>query len=773
VLACGGALALLVIAVLDSFLWAEPDYPRESAQVGSLLTQSPGQRAENVIPTGTFLFLRERTTAFAALAAARRETMTLGLTGAVERIGVERVTPDFFAVHQFRLAAGRTFTAEEEVSDAAVTVLSHPFASRLFGEPSAALGQIIRLDGRSFTVIGVLPPLPPTWATVSAWVPFAFTARDRGDFTFPELRISLRLQPGISFAAATDELNRFGPALKEHAPDQVRDWRVEVRLWREELAAPLRPFQGLLGAAAGVSAVLAALNAASLLLSRAAQRQRDIAVRIALGAPRRALLVPCVLQSAAIAGVGAGGAWLGCVVLLQGLRSAEPTALFLRLAESESPRLLVFAAVLGMLYFALLAATLAHFVRRISWHDSLKQTRIADRRVRRTQQGIVIAQVALGVALIANSGTLVDAWRQLRATPLGFAPEARAHFVMQPAPGRYATPEAKIAFARACEARLAELPGVERVAVSTALPLVGQRAFAFQLPGADTSPQAASNPRAIHAAVSPHYFDTMGIAVVAGRGFEASSPNSGTKVAVINRTLARQYFGDRDPLNTWIYPGTGESTWRLIIGVVDDVCHGGLRDARTPQIYEPFWQDPSDWFYVVLRGAAGRALPSPAAIQAAITLVDPEQAIGSVKSYSATLDQLTSRERLTAGTFLLAACIATLLAGSSLAALLALQTLERTPEFALRLALGSAPAALARLIVIGALRLVSLGIGLGVLAGYLLGKLSTASVVGISSPGPLAYAGAALAAAAIAVAAAWLPARRATRLDPARLLQSD
>lgn len=770
VLAIGGAIALFVTSILDAFLWKTPAHPGSPSLVAFVFGRGSTQSSNQNLPAATYLFLQTHNTTAAAFAGSRRELVTLGLEARAELLQAQSVTDQYFNVYGIRAATGRVFSEHDYASGQNVTVLSASLARKLFGDAARSIGARVRLNAREFVVIGVLPQLADDWEQTALWIPLIFTDRDRRDFTHPQVRTQVRLKPGRSLNELSDELAHLSREIEALAPNQVRGWNAVAVSWRTDFAAPVLPFRNLLIAAGLLSAILAGVNASSVLLSRATSRQRTLAIKQALGAPRRALILPFIGQAVVVAVVGATLGWGGAAVITHVIKVNEPSAAFIRLVDPFSIRGMVSAGALGVSYFIICGGKLARFALRVPWQEALRQSTISDRRVRRYQRWMAGFQIIVGVALVANTGQLFKVWQNLHRVPLGFVSDGLANFTILPANTRYDTPEKRVAFAEAIEAAVRAVPGVAAVGVTTSLPLVRSRAIPFILQGSENRPPAEW-PKAIHASVSADYFAAMGIKLLSGSGFDASEINTGHGKAIINRTLAKQHFGEKDAVGSWIFVGVGQPTWRLIVGVADDVLYEGLQSAPTPQIYEPLQQTPPEWFSVVLRSSTVRTLPSPAVLQDAIARVDPEQPLGPLRDFPGIIARLSSRERITAWTFLAVSAVAVLLATTSLGSILLLQSLEREPEFAVRIMLGATQHSIVGLVLRDAMGIALPSALLGLFASHGLGMLAQTSVVGFGTPGFWDYSLAIAISAVVAVLVSCLPATRAAKIQPVSLLR--
>lgn len=772
VLAAGSFLALLLFTVLDAFLWQDGGY-RAPDELVQILSQRKGQTPRRELPAGTFLFLREQSGSFTALAGIRPSTTSLDQAGRVEALATKLVTASFLDALGLVPQFGRGFLASEEAPGSSrVVLLSQTFWTERFNRDPAAVGARLLLDGQEHVVVGIMPPVPAEYEATMLWRPFTFGAREKRDFTFQELRVIARLRPEVPLAAAQQELARLSAALVAQQPAQAEGWTAHLTGWRTEYAAPIRPVLGLLIGAGALSAMLAGLNASGLALARFAARQREMAVRYALGASRRAVVGPLVGEGALLALLGAG---LGCVLVLPalvGLRRFTAETFLPAVTIELGGRTVGVAAALAGFYVLLLVSETTRRASQPTWTDFLKQSVLADRRVRRFQCLLIVVQLAAGFALAANATLLIEGWRRLRHTDVGFVTEGLALASIRTPAGRYATPAKQAAFAESVRAQVARLPGVQSAAVTVTAALSRFFPIPFLVHGAPAK-TLGELPVAGYAAVSPDYFATMGIRLAAGRSFTDGDRAGAPRVAIINETLARNYFPGKDPLNQWLYPTVDVREWRRVVGVVADVAQESLTAPPLPQIYEPFAQFPSDTFTLVFRAQGGRPLPAWPVLRGAIAAVDPAQPLGPVRTFASLLDRLTIRQRSAALALLVAAGFSLALATAGFGSLMALTTWQRHREFGLRLALGATPRVLVGLVLRQGLRLAAAGLALGTIGAFALGQAATAAVPGVATLGITPFAAAAGLLCLSTLTACAVPAWLATRVDPAQALRAE
>jgi putative ABC transport system permease protein len=684
--------------------------------------------------------------------------LTLVQDGAGERMGAVHVTTDFFALLGARPALGRLFSADAFVHGNEV-LLSHEVWLRRFGGEDKVLGRSVRLSDASYIVVGVLPAsfrLPNFSGGV--YLPFVPDARsaERGDHF---MQVVGRLAPGATLAQARAELDTVSRALAASFPDSNKDRTVLVRSWQESITASLRPAILLLFGAVLLVLVIACANVANMLLARAAARQGELAVRVALGASRgrvvRQLLTECLLL-ATLGGIA------GLALALWGI---DATRTVLRAGMIFEPaldgRALAFAVVVALgstfafgLWPALRAARgdLAAVVKQ----DGRSVTG-ARSRLRAT---LTVLQVALSFALLVGAALLGKSFVRVAGVEPGF--DARGVVTLQ-----MALPESKEprAFFERVLDRVQALPEVVSAGVTDFLPLSQSNING----GFDIEGKQLDDPNRFteYMIVSPAYFDTMRMRIVRGRGITAGDTATAQKVCVINQSMARRWFGDEDPVGKHIRIEWGDDSksWMTVVGIVADSHRWGLDGEPTPETYRPFAQLPYRNMALAVRGR-GSLGDLGAAIRREVAAVDPTEATFDVTTMAEAVDDSLRPRRMLLDFTSVFSAVALALAAIGLYGVLAVQVAQRTRELGIRLALGAQPAAVRALVVRQALLLTLAGAALGAVTALALSSLLSKLLFGVGATDPPTYVAVAVTLLLVAVAAAWLPARRATRIDP-------
>ncbi|HVT19101.1 MAG TPA: ABC transporter permease [Thermoanaerobaculia bacterium] len=705
--------------------------------------------------------------------------------GPPERIVGARVSRDFFAVLGVRPRLGRDFLPEEDRPGARrVVVLSHGLWSRRYGADPGVVGRQTLLNGDSYTVVGVMPPGFRFPRKAQLWTPCGLdpASQDKANI----MQVVGLLAPGIDRAAAKAGMDVIGRQFLASHPEYkyVDQETVAVTALQEYLYGGLRTPLLVLAAAVGCVLLIACANIANLQLARAAGRQREIAIRAALGAGSlriaRQLLVESLLLG--LAGGAAGlllGAWS-----LGPLLAASPVDADTLAPIGVDGRVLAFTLALSLLSVLLFGLVPALQAMRGNLHEPLKEgsTRsTGGARGQRTRRALVAAEVAIALVLITGAALLARSFVGLTRTDLGFAGDHVLTVKLSLPESRYGSGAALARFADRMVERVASLPGVERAALATSLPLEGGPDLPFTIEGRYRGGGSMEGVgEAQYRAVTPEFFRLLRIPRLRGRAFAAMDGRGAQLVAVVNQTAARRYWPKEDPIGRRItlgqpaVPELADPSPRTIVGVVGDVREQGVAKPPPPIVYVPLAQmaDPMATLFarlVPLNLAVRTAIPSPglaAQIERRVWAVDPQQPVTNV----ATLDEVVARSlgsrRFTTALLGLLAALALLLAGIGIYGVLSHTVHQRTREIGVRMALGADAGDVLRMVIRQGLTAVLIGVALGVAGALGLTRLLGSLLYGVGARDLATFALTPLLLTLVALLAAWLPARRASRLDP-------
>ncbi len=704
-----------------------------------------------------------------------------------ERIVGLRTTPSLFTTLQTGAAHGRVFTdAEAQPGTDRVVVLSHALWQNRFGGNPAIIGQSIRLNTESYTVIGIMPegfyfPTPRN----QIWVPFAFTPAEKTDEERGnEYSSSIaRLKPGATLAGVQRELDAIQARNAERLADSREFYKTSgfggtVQGFLEQNVANIRGMLWLVQAGVAAALLIGCANVASLLLARAVSRERELAIRAALGAGRgrlmRLLLVESLLLFLAGGALGLLVAWWGVDALGSLGLSTLPRAFGVQLDLSVFAFTLSCALLTGLAFGALPAWSAS----RSDAAAALKEAGARGSAGRRTtflRASLVVGEIALAVMLLSTAGLLVRSFEKLQQQNPGFSAGGVITARLSLPDAKYDQPAKRTAFADATLARLRGLPGVTAAGLTDVLPFTGNNSSSsYQMPDL-VLPAGAPLPHGQQRAVDPGYFKAMGMTLLRGRLFTDADTEGTQKVVVIDRVLADRYWPGQDPLGKRISRGGSDAdpTMWVIVGVVAPIKFQSLEeDVKKETLYYPFAQTTRNNLILVVK-TAGDPTALTAAVREAVHSADSEQPVFDIRTMQQRMDEVAQSRRAPMLLLSLFSAVALLLAMLGVYGVLAFSVAQRTPEFGVRIALGARPADIARLVLRQGAKLVLIGIGTG-LAGYLaLSSVVGQLLYGIAATDPVTLAIAPAVLTLVAFVACSLPARRATKVDPMVALRSE
>ena len=716
--------------------------------------------------------LRRATDLFDGVLAFRAANQNLTGRGEPERLLVVRATATFQPVLGLNIARGRWFAAGEDVpGDSSVAVLSDGFWRRRFGGDPAVIGTTIYLNDRPHAVIGIAAASATFPRETDVWVPIAFTAEQRG----PEgrgsefLDVIARLRPDVTLAQAHAGLASLARRLKaDYYADSPR-WTLDMRPLRDDLVRDTRPIVVTVFAAVGLVLLIACANVANLLLARAGHRRRELAVRAALGAApqrlRRQLLVETLVLGALGGAAGLAVAF-GAVPIV-----ARATAV--SFPNIDPPRIdvvvLAFACVAALASSVLFGAVPAWQLARTDLRTALS----AESRGgtgRRVGHLIVAAEMALAFAVLVGAGLLVRSFARVIDVNPGFDADRRVTIRMSLPLARYRDAPQRAAFYAQLFDRIAALPRVLAAGAVSELPLGGANNMGTFDIASQPIARGGDQPHADWRSASPRYFAAMNIRLAAGRLFDDRDGPGAARVALVDEQAAAKYWPSRSPIGDSVNIDDGAiKTWRVIVGVVGTVHHDGLDVAPRGTLYLPLAQRPTASAFAVVH-ADGDALALLPQIRAAVAAIDAALPIYDVRPLDDRLAASLGRRR--AATWLVGvfAALALVLVLVGVYGVMSYDVSQRAREIGIRLALGADRSSVMRMVVGGGLRIASTGIVGGAILALAAARLIAGLLFGVSAADPSTYGMLAAVLLAMAVAAAYLPARRAARINPRALM---
>jgi predicted permease len=751
-----------------------------------LVWETMGDWKTRWVAPANFVDWRRDARSFEGLAGYSQSDVNLMGAGEPERLKSAVVSDTLFELLGARPALGRSFRRGEDEAGPRLAVLGDGLWRRRFGADPAVVGRIVRLDGEPHEIVGVMPAafrFPPgadLWTPGREGIPFIHsvlsgqdmrTLRDSHLFT-----VVGRLAPGRSAGDAQAEMDALAARLAREYPDTNEGLGASVASLRDHLVGDVRPALGVLAGAVGFVLLIACANVAGLLLARATQRAMDTAVRLALGAGRARLvrhgLLEALLLSLAGGVLGLGLAHWGVDAIvassppgLAGLEQAGPDA-----------RVLVFAGLVSLLtagLFGLVPAAQAANPSLGTLLGSGVRTSGGPARAR-ARRVLVVAEIAMAHVLLVGAGLMLATLVRLRSVDAGFDDTNLLTFQLSLSDARYREPHRRRAFYDGVLAGARRLPGVSAAGAVMRLPLAeGAVNRGLRIEGRP-APQAGEDHSVDYQTVSATYFAAARIPLRKGRALRDADAEGAPRVVVLNEAAARRFFPNEDPLGRRVGLGDGDdpARWRTVVGVVGDVRHRALDQAAAPAAFAPYRQDRESWNMMsfVLRTSVDPRTLAPA-VGPLVRGVDPEQPVSNVRTMDEVRDAAVLRPRFLATVLAAFAGSAVLLAAIGIYGLMAYTTAQRTQELGVRMALGASRRAVLGLVLAEGARLAVAGVALGLAAALALSRVLAGLLFAVRATDPLTLAAVSLVVAAVAALAAWLPARRAAGVDPARALR--
>jgi putative ABC transport system permease protein len=733
---------------------------------------SGGNRASTSPPD--FLDYRAQNRCFEELAAMMFKSFNLTGSGEPDRVIGSMVTANFFQALGVELVQGRAFLPEEERSGPAqVAIIGQGLWRRRFDGDPQIIGKTITLDGRSHIVVGVAPDATRVLQEAEIWTPLTFDDPEMKVRRFHFLRAVGRLKRGVTLQQAQADIDAVSAGLEKLYPESNKDWRLRLVPMREFLVGETRrPLYVLLGAV-GLVLLIACANVANLTLSQAARRQKEVALRHALGAKRMRLIRQLLTESAllsVIAGtIGLLLAWWGADLLMVLAEDSIPRVGEIAL-DNRVLGFTLLVSLLTALFFGLAPALQAS---RPDLNETLKEGGKgggSSSRMGRARNALIVVEVAMALVLLVGAGLLIKSFRRLQEVEPGFDPRNLLTMRLFLPLSKYAEPQQRQAFFEQALKRIGSLPGVQAVGTSTSIPTLGGGDTYFTIEG-KPFPDPNRKVTAFNPMVSHDYLRAMKIPLIKGRHFtEPETKEEKAKTVIINEAFARAYFAGDEPLGKRLIIDMGEPWTCEIIGVARDTTQFALGVGAYPLMYVPSIR--SGVAAVVIR-SSGDPLALTASVREAVREVDRDLPIANIRSMDQIMSSMSGDARfrtLLLGVF---AAVALLLAAIGIYGVISYSVAQRAREIGIRIAIGAQNRDVLRLVVGQGMKLALIGVGVGIAGALAFTRVLSGLLFNVSATDPLTFVGVSTLLALVALLACYVPARRAMNVDPVVALRCE
>jgi putative ABC transport system permease protein len=775
-LALGIGACTAIFSVVNVVLLRPLDYRDPDRIVSIRETNLPQFPVFSVSPPN-YLDWEKQTRSYEYLAAYTGAGLNLTGAGEPQQLTGLKATAHYFDVYGVKPILGRMLLPEEDAPGKNhVVVLSYPFWQRVFGGAPNVVGRSIQLNGEPYDVVGIAPVGFGLTSKVDAWMPMAFKPEDTANDARGGHYINVvgRLRPGVTVAQARAELELLAAQLAKQYPDSNKGWGIFMMPIQDYTVRDVKPVLYTLLGAVGCVLLIACANLANLLLARATARSREISIRAALGAGRGRLIRQLLTESVVLAVCGGVAGVILARWGLDALLALAPTSLP-RITEIHlDSGVLLFSLALSVVTGLIFGIAPALLAARADVNEALKQgTRGSTEGGARgrLRSALVVTEVTVALMLLGGAGLLARSFMQLAHVDPGFTPENATLLQLSLPQKKYAMPEQQTAFADALLERVKVLPGVQWAGITHSMPLVGGDVLTFSIEG--RPPIAPSDqPNTNYYAVTPDYFRATGIRLVRGRVFTPQDDAKAPRVAIINETMARQFFPNEDPIGKRINITNGPYARREIVGIVGDIKQYGVDKATSAQSYEPFAQVPFDSLNVVIR-TKGSPAALLGALRPAVYAVDKDQPIGTIRPLEEIMADSIARQRFAMLLLTVFSGVALVIAAVGIYGVMAYNVVQRTGEFGIRMALGAQQRDVLKLVLTQGGKLIGLGLVIGLLATLGASRAMGSMLFNTSAYDPLTLASITLLLGAVALVACFFPANRATKVNPIEALRAE
>ena len=765
-----------IFSVLDSVLLKPLPYshPESLIKVWTRFTGIGLPGDQNWVSAPEFRDFQQLNHSFSDLAAISTGTFNLGLKGSPQRVIGSAISPNLFTMLGEQPMMGRTFRAEEaQPGHDNELILSDGLWRRVFGANPNVVGTTIDIDGVPMTVVGVMPKGFAYPDDSEMWAPLAFSPNDLSENNRGShgLEVLGRIKPGLSLAQVQSDMDRVAKTMiEQHAsyPYETYDFGIILHPLLGEIVGDVKPSLFVLMAAVALVLLIACANIANLLLTRATERQQEMETRLALGATGGRLARQLLTESVVLA---LAGGLVGIAVtplILRGLVVLSAKTLPRAVNTGIDTRVLALTVAVSLatgILFGLAPAVQAAGKRSFDGLKSIRNTE--GKRPKRLRNVLVICETALSVLLVAGAGLLLRSFTQILKVDPGFRSDGVLTLRVALPDAVYSKPEQVRGFYSELVTHIQRLPGVQAAGAVSALPLSGLGGSGTITIDTQSVPMEDRTPEADQRIVTPDYFKAMGISLVRGRFFDDRDSDSAPPVAIVDESLAETYWPGQDPIGRRLHTSGFKSTapWMTVVGVVRQVRNRTLEARSRVEVYWPENQQPASAMTLAVL-TSGNPMNLVPTIQREVSSIDPDLPVFSVRTMTQVMGESLQRGRLALILLAAFAGLALLLASVGIYAVTAYGVTQRRMEIGVRMALGADRGQVLRLVMSSGAATIAMGLGFGLVLSLLLTRLMSGLLFGVQASDPWALGGAALILMFAALLAIFIPARRATKVNP-------
>ena len=766
-LALGIGANTALFSVVNAVLLRSLPYkePARLMTVWEAFLNAPG--VQNPVAPSNFIDWRDQNTSFEDMVAYSTGDASLTEAGGPEKAIALYTSDNFLNLLGVDPLLGRAFEQGEitQPGEMKVIVISHALWQRQFGGDTGVLGKEVKIDGNPVTIIGVMPPsfqFPSS--SIDLWVPTMMSPPVAGTRQAHYLSVLGRLKSGVTEQQAQADLEAIAARLREQYPDSNRYIGATVISLHEHMVGDIRWPLLILLAATGFVLLISCANVANLLLARAGARYKEVAVRLALGAGRWRIIRQLLTESVLLSLLGGTA---GLTLALWGvpfLISLTPANIAQAKAASVDSKVLIFTLAVSLLTAIIFGLVPALQATKLNLNEALKEGSREGGGGGRSwvRNTLVIAEISIALVLLSGGGLLIRSFARLSNVNPGFRTDHLLTFEVSPPYSKYADTGQRAAFYDELLQRVEGLPGVEAAGVVTSLPIkddLGHMTYITEQPG------AAKVVPALPRASSASYFRALGMPIVAGREFDAKDLPASTGVAIINEAMAQASWPGEDPIGKRMKMGVETQPWLTVVGVVKNI-RVRLGMTPTPQVYLPYTQSPAFGPRDLVLRTRMEPESLSAAVRREVWAIDKDQPVADIKTMEQLLSASIERPRFNTLLFAIFSALALALAGVGIYGVMSYTITQSTHEIGIRMALGARPRDVLKLTMSKGLRLTVTGVVIGLFAAFALTRVMSSLLFGVSATDPLTFVLIALLLTGVALLACYVPARRATKIDP-------